>query len=103
MEDNVIKELETLEQMVINWKNSYLQGNSPGEGYEFLADELSQEISEYVSPLVQRMVICNYLTTAEGHEFMGRCYKHVEELRLALSKPVKQGLWTKVVQVFERK
>ena len=84
MELNVIKELQTLEMMVLNWKNDYLSMKTSGGGNEFLADEFHEEITTHVSPFVRRLCQNNHLSFSEAHEFLGVCYNHVEHLRRSL-------------------
>jgi hypothetical protein len=55
MEENVVKELEALKTMVLNWKRSYL-GWVPDDGEgEYLLEEFREEISTHVSPFVNRL------------------------------------------------
>ncbi|MBW1990639.1 MAG: hypothetical protein JRI59_00645 [Deltaproteobacteria bacterium] len=108
MEDAVRKELDTLEQMVINWKESYLNMATPEGGDEYLADELRSEVTEYISPFVRRLFECKYLTSMEASEFLERCYGHVEELRQLLKRPEPEPeaefafkvVWQKVTRIF---
>lgn len=81
MEQNVIKELQSLETMVLNWKSNYLSMRTPEGGDEFLADDFQEEITTHVSPFVRRLHENNHLSLSEAHEFLDVCYKHVEELR----------------------
>jgi hypothetical protein len=81
MEENVRKELDTVKDMVVRWKNSYLQWATPDGDNEFLIEEHSDEISRHVSPLVRRLYENNYLTQSEAREFLECCYSQVNELR----------------------
>jgi hypothetical protein len=107
MEDNVRKEIETLEQMVLNWKQSYLSMATPGGGHEYLVEDFQAEVTEYVSPFVRRLFECKHLSPEEVSEFLDCCYNHVEDLRKLLKEteapPPKEGLWQKIVQVVVRK
>ena len=86
MEENVVKELETLKTMVLRWKKSYL-GWVPDDGEgEYLLEEFSDEISTHVSPLIQRLVQNDYLTWSEAQEFLDYCYSQVEEVRQAVEE-----------------
>lgn len=87
MEDNVRKELDTLEQMVLNWKRSYLSMATPEGGDEYLAEEFQSEVTEYLAPHAQRLFECNHLTPGEYGEFLERCYSHVNDLRQTLKRP----------------
>jgi hypothetical protein len=101
MQENVQKELDVLEKMVLNWKASYLGFATPEGGNDFLVEEFQEEITTYISPYVRRLFQCEYLTHGEAEEFMDHCYDQVEELRHLIREletpPVKQGLWQKVV------
>jgi hypothetical protein len=86
MDDVIQKELETITKMVLNWKKNYAQWAPPEGGGEYLAQELSEEISKHVSPFVQRLFACNHITSTEAHEFLEFCYSQVEDLRNSLSE-----------------
>lgn len=105
MEENVRKELDTLEQMVLNWKRNYLGFITPEGGDEFLVEEFAEEIATHVSPFVERLYACDHLSKTEVGEFLEVCYKHVEELRNALlaAETKQKGLWQKFVDAVGRK
>lgn len=84
MEQNVVKELRSLETMVLNWKRDYLSMRTPEGGDEFLADDFQEEIATHVSPFVRRLHENNHLSLSEAHEFLDVCCSHVEELRRSL-------------------
>jgi hypothetical protein len=102
MEENVRKELDTLEQMVLNWKQCYLGDATPDGNNDFLVEEFQEEISTYVSPYIRRLFQCEYITADEAQEFLGFCDRQVEDLhnliREVETPPVKPGIWQKVVQ-----
>ena len=81
MKESVKKELDTIKEMVLRWKKSYLGWASPDGGNEYLLTEFSEEISTYVSPLVRRLWETNHLSLSEHHEFIEDCYSQVNELR----------------------
>jgi hypothetical protein len=81
MEENVKKELDTIKEMVLRWKESFLGWATPDGGNDFLIGEFSEEISMYVSPLVRRLYESGYLSLSEHHEFMESCYNQLNELR----------------------
>ena len=86
MEENVVKELETLKTMVLRWKKSYLDWvPDDGEG-EFLLEEFREEISRHVSPFVNRLFQNDHLTWSEAQEFLNYCYSQVEEVRQAVEE-----------------
>jgi hypothetical protein len=84
MEENVRKELKTLEGMVLNWKKDYLGWAPPDGGGEYLARELMEEIETHVYPYIRRMYECNYLTQSEVNAFLEGCYSQVEDLHNTL-------------------
>ena len=84
MEENVRKELEVLNGMVLTWKENYLGWAPPDGGGEFLAEEFLEEIQTHVCPYVRRLYECNYLTQSEAAEFLDLCYTQVEGLRSSL-------------------
>ncbi|MGW8209425.1 MAG: hypothetical protein ACWGO2_10480 [Syntrophobacteria bacterium] len=86
MEENVVKELETLKTMVLRWKRSYL-GWVPDDGEgEYLLEEFRDEISTHVSPFVNRLFQNDHLTWPEAQEFLNYCYSQVEEVRQAVEE-----------------
>ena len=86
MEENVRKELETLQGMVLNWKKNYLGWAPPDGGWEYLPRELLEEIETHISPYIRRMYECDYLSPSEIREFMESCYMQVEDLRNQLGE-----------------
>lgn len=81
MEEEIRKELEALQGMVLTWKMSYLEWAPPnGEG-EYLAREFLDEIETHVYPFAKRLYECDYVTQSEMTEFMDFCYNQVEDLR----------------------
>jgi hypothetical protein len=94
MEENVVKELETLKTMVLRWKRSYL-GWVPDDGEgEYLLEEFRDEISTHVSPFVQRLFQNDHLTWPEAQEFLNYCYSQVEEVRQAVEEANSKQLET---------
>jgi hypothetical protein len=86
MEENVRKELETLQGMVLNWKKNYLGWAPPDGGWEYLPREFLEEIETHISPYIRRMYECDYLSPSEIREFMESCYMQVENLRNTLGE-----------------
>jgi hypothetical protein len=80
MEENVKKELDTIKEMVIRWRKSYLGWATPDGGNEYLLEEFSEEISRHVSPLVRRLYENKFLSLSEHHEFMESCYSQINDL-----------------------
>jgi uncharacterized protein YfkK (UPF0435 family) len=80
METNVKKELDTIKEMVLRWKQSYLGWATSDGGNDYLIGEFSEEISTYVSPLVRRLYETNHLSLSEHHEFMEICYNQLNDL-----------------------
>ena len=86
MEENVVKELETLKNMVLRWKMSYL-GWVPDDGEgDYLLEGFREEISTHVSPFVNRLFQNDHLTWLEAQEFLNYCYDQVEEISQAVEK-----------------
>jgi hypothetical protein len=101
MEENVRKELEALEMMVLNWKRNYLEDATPDGNNDFLVGEFQGEIMTYVGPYLRRLYQCEHLTAAEAQEFLDYCERQVEDLRNLIleveTPPEKPGLWHKFV------
>ena len=83
MEDNVVKELDDIEMMVSHWKDDYMSSIT-GENDDFLLDDFLEEVDMYVYNTVCRLRECKHLDYQEAAVFMGRCYKHVRELKEAI-------------------
>jgi len=81
MEENVIKELDTLMNMVRNWKKNYAGWVTPNGENEYVIKEFLDEIDMHINPYMQRLYACEYITQSESNEFMNECYGHVNELR----------------------
>jgi hypothetical protein len=99
MEENVKKELDTIKEMVLRWKESYLGWATSDGGNDYLIEEFSEEISMHVSPLVRRLHQSNHLSLFEHNEFMESCYSQINELRdlikikEAEKKQTPKGVW----------
>jgi hypothetical protein len=101
MEDNVRKELDDLEMMVLNWKRTYLGDATPEGNNDFLVEEFQEEITTYMSPYLRRLFQCNHLTQQEAGEFLDSCYSQVDDLRRLIREletpPAKPGLLQKLI------
>jgi hypothetical protein len=86
MEENVIKELDTLKGMLNNWKRGYLSWASPDGDNEYVLQEFREEMDEKLYPYVTRLFEAQHLSQSEAKEFMDYCYGQVEDLRDQLSK-----------------
>jgi hypothetical protein len=83
------RELKLLERMVINWKQSYEKmPNDNKPGWEFLADDLADDIRRDLVPYVLRLKTCSYITETQVAGFFGWCCEQVEELRSELELQV---------------
>ncbi len=81
MEENVREELDTLKQMLNNWKRGFLGWASPEGDNDHVLLEFTEEIQQQVYPLVTRLRETEHLTSSEAKEFMDYCYSQVEDLR----------------------
>ena len=81
MDDNVRQELDTLKQMLNNWKRGFLSWASPDGDNDHVLLEFTEEIQEQLYPLVTRLRETEHLTNSEAQEFMDYCYSQVEDLR----------------------
>ena len=86
MEENVIKELNTLKGMLNNWKRGFLSWASPDGDNEHVLQEFAEEINMQLYPYVTRLLEAKHLSQSEASEFMNYCYSQVEDLRDQLSK-----------------
>ena len=82
------KELKILHEMVTNWKNSYARMPNDGKsGWEFLADDLGEDIRRDLIPYVERLCKTEYITEVQKAGFYGWCVEQVELLREELKSP----------------
>ena len=86
MEENVIKELDTLKGMLNNWKIGFLSWASPDWDNEYVLLEFTEEIQQQLYPYVTRLLEAKHLTQSEAREFMDYCFSQVEDLRDQLNK-----------------
>jgi hypothetical protein len=86
MEENVIKELDTLKGMLNNWKRGFLTWASPDGDNEYVLLEFREEIDSQLYPYVTRLLETKHLSQSEATEFMDYCYRQVEDLRDQLDK-----------------
>ena len=86
MEENVIKELDTLKGMLNNWKRGFLSWASPDGDNEYVLLEFNQEIQQQLYPYVTRLLETQHLSQSEAQEFMSYCHSQVEDLRDQLNK-----------------
>lgn len=101
MEENVRQELDALEMMVFNWKQSYLGDATPDGNNDCLVEEFQEEINTFMSPYLRRLFQCEHLTQQEAEEFMESCYSQVDDLRRLIREletpPMKPGIWQKLI------
>lgn len=69
MEVGTVKELQDLENMVINWSRSYVTQVDVHGGNEHLLDEFKEEVGFYIIPYIRRLYQAGYLTKEEATEF----------------------------------
>ncbi len=81
MEENVRQELDTLKQMMHNWKSGFLSWASPDGDNDYVLLEFTEEIQEQVYPYVTRLRETEYLSDLEAKEFLDYCHSQVEDLR----------------------
>lgn len=86
MEENVIKELDTLKGMMLNWKKGFMSWASPDGDNDYVLLEFTEEIQQQVYPYVTRLREMKHLSDSEAKEFMDYCYIQVEDLRDQLKK-----------------
>ncbi len=80
MEDNVRKELDTLEMMIKNWKKSYLSLITGEENDDSLIEDFIEEIDTlHMSPYIHSLYRNEHLTDMEARKFLSKCFGHVAD------------------------
>ena len=85
MEENVLKELNTLKGMLNNWKTGFLSWASPDGDNDHVLLEFTEEIQMNLYPYVRRLFETNHLSESEATEFMVYCFSQVEDLSVQLA------------------
>jgi len=80
-------ELEILKGMMLAWKEDYSRLASPEGGDEYLCQDFSLEIEEYVYPYLRRMMETDHISQDQAREFLEFCYRQVMELRDLIEEP----------------
>ncbi len=75
------EELQVLKGMVLAWKEDYSGSVPPDGGGEYLCQDFSFEIEEYVYPYLRRMVETDHISQDQASEFLEFCNRQVMELR----------------------
>ncbi len=79
--EKIEREIADAKMIIQGWKRSYMKIAEEIGGGEFLCEEYRDEIQEFASPYLYRMVMCGFITREEYVEFMRFCEGQVEELR----------------------
>ncbi len=74
-------ELVRIEQMVLAWKEAYYSQAGTDGGWEFLCDDLWEDIQTYVHPYLRRLCVLKAIEEDEMQVFINRCLEIVEDLR----------------------
>lgn len=80
-------ELEVLKGMVLAWKEDYSRSVPPDGGGEYLCQDFSYEIEEYLYPYLRRMIETDHISQDQASEFLEFCYRQVRELRDLIEAP----------------
>ncbi len=80
-------ELQVLKGMVLAWKEDYTGSVPPDGGGEYLCQDFSYEIEEYVYPYLRRMIVTDHISQDQASEFLEFCYRQVMELRDLIEEP----------------
>ena len=80
-------ELQVLKGMVLAWKADYTGSVPPDGGGEYLCQDFSHEIEEYLYPYLRRLVETDHISQDQAREFLEFCYRQVMELRDLIEEP----------------
>ncbi len=75
------EELQVLKGMMLAWKEDYSRSVPPDGGGEYLCQDFSFEIEEYVYPYLRRMIVTDHISQDQASEFLEFCHRQVMELR----------------------
>lgn len=81
------EELQVLKGMMLAWKEDYSRSVPPDGGGEYLCQDFSFEIEEYVYPYLRRMIVTDHISQDQASEFLEFCNRQVMELRDLVEKP----------------
>ena len=81
MKENVIKELNNLKGMMLNWKKGFLSWASPDADNDYVCQDFTEDIQNIVYPYVRRLYETKHISDFEAKEFMDYCYSQVADLR----------------------
>lgn len=84
MESGIEKEVETIKQMMRNWRRGFLTWHEPGVSNDYILKEFQEEITDQLLPYVYRLMQTEYLTNAEALKLMDECYAEVDVLKKEL-------------------
>lgn len=84
MDEDVRRELEDLKTMVLAWKESYIKMARENGGGEYLVEEYSSEIEEFVFPYVYKIMKLGGMEMEDLQVFTRFCQRQTLELREAL-------------------
>ena len=85
MDKNTEKEMNSLKQMVINWKNSYIRlAEDNGESNLYLLEDFEEDIRTHFPQYMKRLLDCGFLDINEYSEFIKFVDEQTEDLKKAL-------------------
>ena len=84
MDTETKNEIDTLHQMVQNWKVSYFTFYSTDGVNEWIMEDFIEEISTHLIPYLHRLQECSHITGLDAANFFGRTDGEIEDLRRLL-------------------
>ena len=89
MDPLVVKEFESLKQMMLNWRKGFLTWVESGTDNDYILREFFDDITNHLFPYVTSLLNAKHLTQKEATELMDYCYGEVEALR----QDIKEIVW----------
>ena len=87
MDPETKTEIDTLHQMVQNWKNFWLTQYSTDGVNEWIMEEFIEEVSTYIIPYVGRLLDTNNITETDCGVFYERLKDEITDMRRLLRLP----------------
>ena len=91
MDKETKTEIDTLHQMVQNWKKGYLSHYSTDGVNEWILEDFTEEINTILLPYVTRLFETDYITALDRGNFYDRLKAEIDDLRRLLGLSITES------------